>query len=236
CKNTLRHIAIIMDGNGRWAKLRGKPRTEGHRAGAKTVETIIKSCANLGIEYLTLYAFSIENWQRPQSEIKALMLLLSNFLKKHRKLLKNESLRLRVIGRTSMLPESIKIILDEVIAETANNTKGTITLALSYGSRSEIVDATKQIAKLVASGNLDPEMIDEKLFANYLYEPQQPDPDLLIRTSGEIRLSNFLLWQLSYTEFAFTPTLWPDFSAEEFHEIINTYQNRNRNFGGIKNA
>ncbi len=231
-----KHVAIIMDGNGRWAELRGKKRIFGHRAGAKTVERIIKASGKLGIKHLTLYAFSIENWSRPQDEIDALMLLLESFLKNNRKVLKSEKLKLTAIGAIEMLPESTQKILNSIIEETADHQNGTLNLALSYGGRTEIVEATKKIAQQVVDKEITIDDIDQELFSQSLYTAGLPDPELVIRTSGEIRLSNFLLWQLSYAELFFTETLWPDFSDKEYNEIITNFSRRNRRFGGIKNA
>ena len=234
--NPPQHVAIIMDGNGRWAEKRGSQRILGHRAGAKTVERIIKTSGKLGIKHITLYAFSIENWSRPQDEIDALMLLLEQFLKNNRKVLKKHNLKLTAIGSLEMLPKSTRTILKEVMDETQQNSKGTLNLALSYGSRTEIVDATKKIAQAVLDGEISVEDIDQNLFSQSLYTADLPDPDLVIRTSGEVRLSNFLLWQLSYAELFFTETLWPDFSDQEYEQIITNFSRRNRRFGGIKNA
>lgn len=231
-----KHVAIIMDGNGRWAKSRGKSRLEGHRAGADTVERIIRESSRLGIEYLTLYAFSIENWERPKLEVEGLMKLLHNFLKNKRDLIKKEDLRLNAIGSLEMLPKKTQKLLELVIEESKDNSRGTVTLALSYGSRTEIVDATRKIAEKVKLGEISVDQIDDELFSSNLYTNNLPDPDVLIRTSGEIRLSNFLLWQLSYAEFFFTETLWPDFGVEEYNKIINQFSNRDRRFGGVKNA
>ena len=234
--NPPQHVAIIMDGNGRWAEKRGGKRILGHRAGAKTVERIIKTSGKLGIKHITLYAFSIENWSRPQDEIDALMLLLEQFLKNNRKVLKKNNLKLTAIGSLDMLPESTRTVLNSVMEESKNNSKGTLNLALSYGSRTEIVEATKKIAQAVLDGELKVDDIDQDLVSQSLYTAGLPDPDLVIRTSGEIRLSNFLLWQLSYAELFFTETLWPDFSDQEYEQIITNFSRRHRRFGGIKNA
>lgn len=230
---TPEHIAIIMDGNGRWANQRGLPRSAGHRAGAESVRRVVEGCKNLGVKYLTLYAFSSENWNRPEPEIKALMTLLNRFLKEKTKEMKKQSVRLQTIGRTDMLPEKTRAQLAKAITETAENTELTLTLALSYGSREEIVDATKTIAKKVAAGELDPESIDNSTIASHLYAPDQPDPDLLIRTSGELRLSNFLLWQLSYSEIVVLDKLWPDFGETDLQDAITQFANRNRRFGAV---
>jgi undecaprenyl diphosphate synthase len=234
--NPPQHVAIIMDGNGRWAKNRGNQRILGHRAGAKTVERIIKATGQLGIKHLTLYAFSIENWSRPQDEIDGLMALLEQFLKSNRKVLKQQNLKLTAMGCLNMLPDSTQNILKSVIEESKHHTAGTLNLALSYGSRTEIVEATKKIAQAVKDGTVEIEQISQDLFSQALYTADLPDPDLVIRTSGEIRLSNFMLWQLSYAELFFTDTLWPEFSVKEYEEIIKNYSQRNRRFGGINNA
>ncbi|SHJ67671.1 Undecaprenyl pyrophosphate synthetase [Rubritalea squalenifaciens DSM 18772] len=227
------HVAIIMDGNGRWANQRGLPRAAGHRAGAESVRRAVEACKRYHIKYLTLYAFSSENWKRPESEIKALMSLLQRFLKEKTKEMVKQNVRLRTIGRIDMLPEDTRKQLDKALKQTENNTELTVTLALSYGSREEIVDATKAIAKDVAGGKLDPDTIDNATFKNYLYAPDQPDPDLLIRTSGELRLSNFLLWQLSYAEIFVLDKFWPDFNEEDMHAAVQEYSKRHRRFGAI---
>ncbi len=230
------HVAIIMDGNGRWAQCRKKSRLEGHRAGAETVERIIRSSADMGIKYLTLYAFSLENWNRPKLEVEGLMRMLHNFLKNKRDIIHKENMRLNAIGRLDMLPAKTKKLLDQVMEESQKNTNGTVTLALNYGGRAEIVDAAKEIARKAISGELSADDLTEESFSSFLYTSDLPDPDIMIRTSGEIRLSNFLLWQLSYAEFFFTDTLWPDFDIEEFRHIINDFSTRDRRFGGVKNA
>ncbi len=234
-KETPQHIAIILDGNGRWAQARGKSRSAGHKAGADAVERTIKAMSNLGIKHLTLYAFSIENWRRSEEEISNLMGLLNNFLKNKRKIIKRENLRLNAIGRLEMLPESSQKLLAEIMEESKENSRGTLTLALSYGGRTELVDATKKIAEQVKSGELAIDAIDETVIQQNLYTHDLPDPDIMIRTSGEVRLSNFLLWQLSYTEFFFTNTLWPDFSESELKDIIDQYMRRERRYGGVIN-
>ena len=227
------HIAIIMDGNGRWAKSRGLPRKAGHRAGAETVREAVDVCLDLGVDYLTLYAFSSENWNRPPNEIDALMKLLEQFLKSKTKEFRKKNVRLLTIGQTYRLPAPCRNQLEKVIAETADNTALTVVLALSYGSREEITDATRRIAEKVKAGQIDPAEITTNTIASHLDTHNIPDPELLIRTSGELRLSNFLLWQLSYTEFYITKKNWPEFSKSDFHEAIENYSRRNRRFGRI---
>lgn len=231
--STPRHVAIIMDGNGRWAKSRGLPRKAGHRAGAETVREAVDVCLDLGIEFLTLYAFSSENWNRPEKEIDALMKLLEQFLKSKGKEFAKKNVRLRTIGRTQMLPGSCRDQLDKVMADTKDNTALTVILALSYGSREELTDATKRIAEKVASGDLAPDDISKETVAEHLDTAGFPDPDLLIRTSGELRLSNFLLWQLSYAEFFITDKNWPDFSKSDFLDAVQNYSRRHRRFGRV---
>jgi undecaprenyl diphosphate synthase len=228
-----RHIAIIMDGNGRWAKSRGLPRAAGHRAGAETVREVVSACQDLGVEFLTLYAFSSENWNRPQKEIDSLMSLLERFLKSKAQDLSDKNVRLRSIGRTELLPPSCRYELDKAIEATKGNTGLTLILALSYGSREEITDAARRIVTKVQDGELSLSEIDEQHFADHLDTAQYPDPDLLIRTSGELRLSNFLLWQLSYAEFYVTQKNWPDFRKSDFLEAIDNYSRRNRRFGRV---
>ena len=220
-----------MDGNGRWAVGRSLPRILGHRAGAATVREITEACCELGIESLTLYAFSWENWSRPPEEIRELMALLDDFLARELPTLRRHGIRLRAIGRLDRLPAPVLARLQSMIAETASASRMTLTLALSYGGRQEIVDAAKRLASLVQQGRLAPEQIDEAAFAQQLYLPDLPDPDLLIRTSGEQRISNFLLWQVSYCELYVTPTLWPDFGKAELLRAIDAYQKRDRRFG-----
>lgn len=227
------HIAVIMDGNGRWAKQRGLPRAAGHRAGAESVRRSVEACKRIGVRHLTLYAFSSENWKRPESEIKSLMTLLQRFLKEKTKEMMKQNVRLQAIGRIDMLPAQTQKQLQESIEKTANNTELTLTLALSYGSREEIVDATKAIARKVAAGELSPEQIDNQTFANHLYTAELPDPDLLIRTSGELRLSNFLLWQLSYAEIVVLNKFWPDFGESDLFEAVETFGRRQRRFGAV---
>jgi undecaprenyl diphosphate synthase len=222
-----------MDGNGRWAKERELPRTEGHRVGAESVRAITEACVELGVEYLTLYAFSSENWKRPKREVEALMKLLELYLRNEEAELMSKGIRLQAIGRLHDLPDSCQRELHRVIEATSQNTAMTLILALSYGSRDEIVDGVKSLIQSVEKGHLDTAMIDAEVFSKHLYTRYYPDPDLLIRTSGEMRLSNFLLWQLSYAEFYITDKLWPDFRKPELKEAIRAYGNRQRRFGGV---
>jgi undecaprenyl diphosphate synthase len=226
-------VAIIMDGNGRWARKRGLPRLKGHEQGAESVRSALRSCRKAGIAYLTLYAFSVENWSRPKAEINGLMRLLRTFLRDRAQELHDEKVRLRVTGRMGDLPDTVQKDLRRVVEETASNTAGTLILALSYGGRTELVDATRRIAEEVRAGTLDPNAIDEQTICDHLYLPDVPDPDLLIRTSGEMRLSNFLLWQLSYTELYVTDVLWPDFREAEFEAALAAYAGRQRRYGGL---
>lgn len=228
------HVAIIMDGNGRWAQQRGLPRIKGHQAGAESVRAALRACKKFGVRYLTLYAFSVENWVRPQAEIRGLMQLLHRFLTKEENELHENRIRLRVIGRMEDLPASVRKELLRVINATEKYEDGNLTLALSYGGRAEIADAVRAIARRVQQGELKPEEIDEKTVAAHLYAPDLPDPDLMIRTSGEMRISNFLLWQLSYAELYVTQVLWPDFREDEFGKAIEEYARRHRRFGDIK--
>jgi undecaprenyl diphosphate synthase len=225
------HVAIIMDGNGRWAKSKGKLRIFGHQSGIKAVRETIKAAAGLKIKYLTLYTFSTENWNRPQREINALMELMVNTIAKETKTLIENNIRLNTIGDIAALPLSCQKSLAASIEKTSGNTGMTLVLALSYSARWEIINAVKQIAKETASGTLKEQDINESLFSKYLTTHAIPDPELLIRTSGEHRISNFLLWQISYAELYFTPVLWPDFNREHFYEAILEYQGRERRFG-----
>lgn len=228
-----RHVAIIMDGNGRWARERGLPRTEGHRAGAETVRRVTEACSEVGVEFLTLYAFSAENWKRPAREVAALMKLLEQFLRQKTPEMVEQNIRLQAIGRLNDLPKSCQEQLHRSIEATAQNSGLTLILALSYGGREEILDGVKSLLESIERGHLDKGMIDTEVFSKHLYTRYYPDPDLLIRTSGELRLSNFLLWQLSYTELWITPTLWPDFGREHFLEAVRDYGQRQRRFGGL---
>jgi undecaprenyl diphosphate synthase len=232
-KNVPRHIAMIMDGNGRWAKERGLPRTEGHRQGAETVRRITQACGDVGVEYLTLYAFSAENWKRPKREVDALMKLLDLFLRSKTPEMMEQNVRLQAIGRLHDLPDFCQAQLHRSIEQTRGNTGLTLILALSYGGREEIVDGVKSLLDSVERGHLDKGMIDADVFSKHLYTRYYPDPDLLIRTSGEMRLSNFLLWQLSYTEFYVTDTFWPDFDKTHLIQAIRAYQVRHRRFGAV---
>ena len=226
-----RHVAVIMDGNGRWAKQRGKPRIFGHRAGAESLRAVLRACRDHGVEYLTVYAFSTENWVRPKDEVGGLMSLLKTFLKKDEHELHENQVRLRVTGRIGDLPRSVRTELERVMEATKAYTRWHLILALSYGGRTEITDAVRAIARKVKAGELEPEAIDEAVISRHLYLPDVPDPDLMIRTSGELRLSNFLLWELSYAEFYFTDTLWPDFREPQFAEALAEYSRRQRRFG-----
>ena len=223
------HVAIIMDGNGRWAKLRGRERSFGHQAGAETVHVIAEEAARLGVKYLTLYTFSTENWGRPAEEVTALMGLLFDSIEEET-FMKN-NIRFRVIGEVEKLPDYVRGRLDDCIEHTAGNTGMTLVLALSYSSHWEITEAARQLAVAVQRGSLQPEQIDSQVFARYLATSFMPDPDLLIRTGGELRLSNYLLWQCAYSELYFCDTYWPDFREEEFFKAICEYQKRERRFG-----
>jgi undecaprenyl diphosphate synthase len=227
-------VAIIMDGNGRWAKKRLFNRIKGHERGVETVRTIVRASRELNIPILTLYAFSTENWQRPKTEITALMTLLKRFLRQEVEELHDQGIRLSVIGQPQRLPEDVRTTLEEAIAYTALNRGMLLNLALSYGGRTEITEMVQSIAQQVAAGKLQPSRIDESLVSDHLYTAGQPDPDLLIRTSGEMRISNFLLWQLAYAELFVTETLWPDFSRDEYYQILAQYQQRNRRFGRVQ--
>lgn len=228
-----RHIAVIMDGNGRWAHERGLPRIEGHRRGSEAVRACTAACMEAGVPYLTLYAFSKENWKRPAVEVKALMALLDRFLAERTAEIMERNIRLRAIGHLHDLPDKARRRLEDTIARSADNTALTLTLALSYGARAEIADATRQLAREVHAGTLDPEAIREEDVAARLYTAGTPDPDLLVRTSGEMRVSNFLLWQISYAEIVVTPKLWPDFTKEDLFEAMREFGRRNRRYGGI---
>jgi undecaprenyl diphosphate synthase len=228
-----RHIAIIMDGNGRWARERGLPRIRGHEEGAESVREVLRTCGEWGVQYLTLYAFSTENWKRPKGEVAALMKLLERFLGKEAPELMAQNVRLQAIGRLTDLPQSCQRELHRVIEMTAGNTSTTLILALSYSGRLEIIDAARSLLQAVKAGHLDEAMIDPDVFSKHLYTRYYPDPDLLIRTSGEMRVSNFLLWQLSYTEIYVTKKLWPDFRKPDLLEAIEDYSKRQRRYGGI---
>ena len=231
--NVPQHVAIILDGNGRWAKKRHLPRNMGHAAGAKTVEQICEDAWDLGIKYLTVYAFSTENWNRPDDEVKALMKLLRNYLKNCEKRANDNDMRVRVIGDLSRLDEDIRDTILHLEEVTAKNGGLNFTIAINYGSRDEIIRAIKRISADGKDGKINIDDIDEKMFSSYLDTDDMPDPDLLIRTSGEERLSNYLLWQLAYTEFYFTDCLWPDFNKKELEKAIEIYSSRNRRFGKV---
>lgn len=225
------HIAVIMDGNGRWAKRRRLPRIAGHRAGIRAVRQAVEACARLGVPYLTLYAFSIENWKRPRSEVKLLMALLREYLKKEIGELNRQNIRLGVIGRIEELPEPVQDDLQVALEKTGGNSGLRLTLALNYGARSELVDAVRGVVEqMKTNGSLT---IDEQSFSEFLYTRGLPDPDLLIRTSGELRLSNFLLWQAAYSEIWVTETLWPDFTQKDLFQAIIDFQKRERRYGGL---
>ncbi|MFK7986263.1 MAG: polyprenyl diphosphate synthase [Sandaracinaceae bacterium] len=228
-----RHVAVIMDGNGRWAKDQGRARTFGHREGSESVRRIVRACRRLGVESLTLYAFSEQNWSRPQIEVDALMELLKEFLIGEREELLENGIRLRMVGRRHRLPDHVGDVLDAIAAETADLTRMTLTLALSYGGREEIADATREIAHRVAAGELDPNLIDERFLGAVLPSMEVGPVDLLIRTSGELRLSNFLLWATAYAELYFTDALWPEFDEAHLYEAIAAYQSRDRRFGRV---
>ena len=232
-KKIPRHIAIIMDGNGRWAKERSLPRREGHRAGAEAVQQTIEACTELKVDFLTLYAFSSENWNRPQVEIRALMTLLERFLKEKSPELQEKNVRLQAIGRLTDLPAGPLEQLHKTIEATRENTGLTLILALSYGAREEIIDGIKSVMQHINEGHLDPAMLDPHVFSKHLYTRYYPDPDLLIRTSGEMRISNFLLWQISYAELYITKKLWPDFGKDDLHKAVTDYANRDRRYGGV---
>ncbi len=226
-----RHVAIIMDGNGRWAKQRGLPRVAGHRKGAEAVRLALETAGDLGIEYLTLFSFSSENWRRPESEVHDLMGLLRRYLKSEIAELHGKNVRFRVIGERRRLASDIQTLIEEAEKTTEANTGQTLTLALSYGGRAEIADAACRIARSVKLGLLEPDAVDEGLFESYLWSVGLPDPDLLIRTSGEKRISNFLLWQCAYTEFFYTDVYWPDFDKVTFQQAVEEYRRRDRRFG-----
>ena len=226
-----RHVAVIMDGNGRWAERRGLGRVLGHRAGIEAVRATVRAAHELGIRFLTLYAFSTENWSRPKGEVDALMGLLEHYLAAELEELDRNGIRLRAIGRLDRLPEVTRVKLEEALERTRDNSEMTVVFALSYGGRTEIADAARKLARDVESGKLDPEQIDEKTFAAYLYDPELPDPDLLIRTGGEARVSNFLLWQIAYAELHVTEVMWPDFRKNDLVEAVLDYQQRERRYG-----
>jgi undecaprenyl diphosphate synthase len=231
--NLPRHVAIIMDGNGRWAKARGAPRLLGHRAGRESVREVVRGCAALGIEVLTLYTFSTENWNRPAREVSALMTMLRASLRHERAELKANNVRLQVIGRIQDLPAPVRRAIEETQSYLAGSTGMLLNLALSYGGRVELVDAIRRMLGEGAGSRLQPKDVDEELVSSFLYTAGLPDPDLLIRTSGEMRISNFMLWQLAYTEFWVTDTLWPDFRRRHLLQAVAEYQRRERRFGRV---
>ena len=226
-------VAIIMDGNGRWAQSQGLPRVEGHRRGADTVQRILEACGRIGIEYLTLYCFSNENWKRPQAELDFLMRLLKEYLIHERPTLMKNDIRLKIIGRRDGLPAEVLEEMDRSVAVSAQNESLTLCLAINYGARQELVDAIRLIATDFKNGSLNISDIDESSISDRLYTADMPDPDLLIRTSGEMRISNFLLWQISYSELWVTPKAWPEFSDDDFEAALAEYANRQRRFGGL---
>lgn len=228
------HVAIIMDGNGRWAKKRGLPRAAGHRAGAEALRGVVKACGDLGIHYLTVYAFSTENWKRPQEEIDALMGLLVEYIEKELDVLKKNNVRIKAIGNIEQLPSNALTRIQKAEEETKNNQRLFLQIALNYGGRRDILNAVQKISADVLAGKILPEKIEEPVFASYLATAGIPEPDLLIRTAGEKRLSNFLLWECAYTEFWFTDIFWPDFTTEHLYSAINDFQHRQRRFGGLK--
>ena len=227
------HVAIIMDGNGRWAKERSLPRVEGHRRGAESVRSVLRTAARLGVKYLTLYAFSVENWKRPQDEVDTLMKYLARYLKSEQREMNDNNVKLQAIGQTSRLPKFVRDQLEATRESLSQNTGTTLTLALSYGGRTELVDAVRGIAEKARDGEIDPAKISEQTISGHLYTSDMPDPDLLIRTSGEMRVSNFLLWQISYAELVVTDRLWPDFGEPEFCAAMEEFAGRTRRFGKV---
>ncbi|KAB2661604.1 MAG: isoprenyl transferase [Verrucomicrobia bacterium] len=227
------HVAVIMDGNGRWAKERHLPRVEGHRNGVESVRAIVRACGELGIKYLTLYAFSIENWNRPKIEVDTLMKYLARFLKNEIGELNRSNVKLEAIGQIYRLPEFVQEQLEKTKAALSKNNGLTLVLALSYGGRTELVEAARSLAEQVKAGKLEAAEINEQMLSQHLYTRNIPDPDLLIRTSGEMRVSNFLLWQISYTELVVTPTFWPDFRKQHLYIALEEYTRRHRRFGSV---
>lgn len=228
------HIAMIMDGNGRWAREQGLLRVRGHEVGAEVVRRVTRECAKIGVKRLTLYAFSADNWKRPAREVNFLMKLLRKYVSGERGEMMENNIRFRTIGRIEKLPEDVRKEIDETKEITRKNTGMILCLALSYGGREEIVDAARKLSVDVRNGIIDPEMIDERTFSRYLYDPDAMDPDLLIRTGGDLRVSDFLLWEISYTELWVTPVKWPEFTLDHLHQAIQDFQSRDRRFGGIK--
>ncbi len=229
-----RHVAIIMDGNGRWATQRGRPRLFGHHAGARRVREVVESCPEVGVEYLTIFAFSTENWKRTQVEVAGLMSLFRRYISREARALDEFGVRVRFIGDRVRLDAKLIKLMDDLEELTADNTRVNLTIALNYGGRDEVARATQRLARDVAEGRLDPDSVDEETLPKYLDTYVLPDPDLVIRTSGEARISNFLLWQSAYAEYEFIDTLWPDFSKEEFAALCASYGGRDRRFGGVK--
>mgnify|MGYP006271542521 CR=1 FL=1 len=230
------HIAIIMDGNGRWAQTKGNVRIFGHKAGVESVRDITESCAQLGVKHLTLYAFSTENWNRPTIEVNGLMKILVNSLKNEAERLNENNIKFVTIGQINRLPEKCQRQIEEVTELTKDNDRLQLCLALSYSGRWDITEAVKKLSRQVQEGNLDPKDIDDRMIGAHLSTAEVPDPDLIIRTSGEFRISNFLLWQLAYSELYITETFWPDFRRDELYEAIKSYQQRDRRYGGVKNG
>ena len=226
-----RHVAIIMDGNGRWAERRGLSRIEGHRAGLESVRAVVRAAHELGVRWLTLYAFSLENWNRPKQEVDELMRLLERYIDLEIEEVHDNGIQVRAIGRSDRLPAGVRAKVEEAAARTRDNREMTLVFALSYGGRAEIVDAARRLLRDAESGKVDPERLDEKTFAAYLYDPELPDPDLLIRTGSESRVSNFLLWQIAYTEIYTTSAMWPEFRKEHLVAALEDYQSRERRFG-----
>jgi len=231
--NGPRHVAVIMDGNGRWAQARGKPRLFGHHAGARRVREIVEACPDLGVKYLTIFAFSTENWKRTQAEVSGLMKLFHRYLVRETRALVDAGIRVRFIGDRIRLDDTLVQLMDELELLTANNDTAHLTVALNYGGRDEVARATKRLAREVAAGRIDPETVDEQTLTRFLDTCVLPDPDLVIRTSGEARISNFLLWQSAYSEYEFVDTLWPDFTAEEFARVVESYCLRDRRYGAV---
>jgi undecaprenyl diphosphate synthase len=231
--NIPNHIAIIMDGNGRWAKKRKLPRTMGHKAGVETIRKIVREAQDIGVKYLTLYAFSTENWKRPQEEVSALMKLLIQYLKSELGELNRNGVSIRILGDITKLPKEAQNEIEDAIIKTKDNTGIVLNIAFNYGGRDEIIRAVKLIGKDLLDSKLDLDAIDEKVFESYLYTADMPDPDLIIRPSGEKRISNFLLWQCAYSEFCYSNIFWPDFTEKNLHEAICEYQNRDRRYGGV---
>lgn len=229
-----RHVAIIMDGNGRWAQARGRPRLFGHHAGARRVREVVEACPGFGIRYLTIFAFSTENWKRTQTEVAGLMSLFRRYIGKETKALAARNVRVRFIGDRVRLDEKLTVLMDQMEVQTAQNDGVQLTIALNYGGRDEVARATKRLAQDVANGKLDPADVNEETLPRYLDTHVLPDPDLVIRTSGEARISNFLLWQSAYAEYEFIDTLWPDFTAEELGRLCASYGARDRRFGGVE--